>query len=402
MNETAVQERRALTNYGIPALLEELLVSLARNLTSDMFQVEINRRLGSLLRVAGIDLEIVPHEMEQVGGISATPAKLRLSAQFADGDHDLLLTFRFASLSEHSRQGIYDTAITVLTDYLKVISLNEPVASQHFQHETEEKIFRRPLSDVKTSASELLGDNAIPASIIKTNKTDSLPPYNATGFAHRLRNLLSTIMSGSSQLVSTDRSHFDPDDLLLLKTIRNASIMQEELISRYLMAYGPLRLNLRPLNLGIALHSAVDWHYSEYGYRTEITSEADPIEVISDSEILRQIIIEVLKNAHENSAGETVTLRWCVTNRQALIMIKNLGQVKGGDVDNIFNQPFRTTKSGHAGLGLCIAQRYAGHLGGSVIGLSLQGYTIVTICLPLARNENTIPDRERESQCPPY
>jgi signal transduction histidine kinase len=367
-----------------------------------VFQVEINRRLGSLLRVAGIDLKIVPHETEQDGGNYATPAKLRLSAQFTDGDHDLLFTFRLANLSKRSRQGIYDTATTVLTDYLKVISLTEPAAPQLFQYESGEKINQRLLSDVKTPTSELPSDNSITTRIINTIPADYMPPYNATGFAHRLRNLLSTIMSGSSQLASTGRSQLDPDDLLLLKTIRNASIMQGELISRYLMAYGPLRLTLRPLDLGVALHSALDWHYSECGRRTEITSEGNQTEVISDSEILRQIIIEVLRNAHEDSDGKTVTLRWCVTDRQALIMIKNAGQVKGADIDNIFDQAFRTTKSGHAGLGLCIARRYAGYLGGTIKGLSMYGYTIVTICLPLVRNENILPDRERESQCPPY
>ena len=109
-----------------------------------------------------------------------------------------------------------------------------------------------------------------------------------------------------------------------------------------------------------------------------------------------------MKNAHEASGGEEVTLRWSVTDRQALIMIKNRGHINNADLDGVFSQPFYTTKIGHAGLGLSIARRYAGYLGGVTKGLSLHGYTIVTICLPLTQNENISLHKERESQCPPY
>ena len=108
-----------------------------------------------------------------------------------------------------------------------------------------------------------------------------------------------------------------------------------------------------------------------------------------------------MRNAHEASVGEKVTLRWSVADRQALIMIKNRGYINYADLDGVFSQPFYTTKIGHAGLGLSIARRYAGYLGGVIKGLSLRGYTIVTVCLPLTQNENISLYKERESQCPP-
>jgi len=393
-------QRRVLADNDIPVALRELLCSLAGILTRDVFQVEINRRLGALLRVAGIDLEIVPHETEPISSNRATPYQVRLLAQFVDGDYDLLFTFGLAKLSERSKQGVYDTAITVLTDYVKIVSLPGPVALQRFQCNSRERKSRRPLCDSSTSVSETLSDDTVSPSSPEINSTVYAPPYDAARFAHRLRNPLTAIMSGSSQLASTGQSHLDADDLLLVKTIENASALQEELIRRYLMTYGPLHLTLRSLDLGVALRSAVEWHDSQYGCQTEITAEGDRTEVTSDSEILRQIIIEVLKNAHEASDGEKVTLRWSVTDRQALIMIKNRGHMNNADLDGVLSQPFCTTKSGHAGLGLSIARRYAGYLGGTIKGLSLHGYTFVTICLPLTQNENISLHKERESQCP--
>ncbi|TFH60893.1 MAG: HAMP domain-containing histidine kinase [Candidatus Zixiibacteriota bacterium] len=379
MKVVSSHHRRVVADNDIPVVLGELLGSLAGILTRDVFQVEINRRLGALLRVAGIELQIVPHETVSLDSERTNLNRVRLAVQFVDGDYDLLFTYGLSQLSERSRQGVYDTAITVLTDYLKIVS-----------------------QENKTPIAKSASDVSTKPSLSETTPLVYMPPYNAARFAHRLRNLLAAIMSGSSQLASTDRSRFDSDDLLLVKTIENASMLQEELIRRYLMTYGSLRLTLRPLDLGVALRSAVDWHDSEYGCQTEITAEGGRTEVISDSGILRQIIVELLRNAHEASDGEGVTLRWSVADRQALIMIKNRGHINSADLDGVFSQPFYTTKLGHAGLGLSIARRYAGYLGGVIKGVSLHGYTIVMICLPLTQNENISLHKERESQCPPY
>jgi signal transduction histidine kinase len=376
-------QRRAIVERDIPVALEELLNSLAGILTRDVFQVEINRRLGALLRVAGIELQIVPHEKEPIDGEHTEPNRARLPVQFVDGDYDLQFTFGLAQLSERSRQGVYDTAITVLTDYLKIVSQSGPVALKRFRHQTRERINQHQSQENETPIAEFVSNASTTPSLSETAPTVYTPPYNAAKFAHRLRNLLTAIMSGSSQLASTDQSRFDSDDLLLVKTIENASVLQEELIRRYLMTYASLRLTLRSLDLGVALRSAVEWHDSEYGCQTEITAEGDQTEITSDSEILRQIIVEVLINAHEASGGDKVTLRWSMADRQALIMVKNRGSINSADFDTVFSQPFYTTKIGHAGLGLSIARRYAGYLGGVIKGLSLHGYTVVTICLPL-------------------
>jgi hypothetical protein len=395
-------QRRGLAGNDIPVALRELLGSLAGILTRDAFHVEINRRLGALLRVAGIVLQIVPHETELIDSEGTKQNRSRVSVQFVDGGYDLQFTFGLAQLSERSKQGVYDTAITVLTDYLKIVSLSGPVALQRFRNQTGDQGRHLPSQENEIPIAESANDVSTTPILSETAPTVYTPPYNAARFAHRLRNLLTAIMSGSSQLASTDRSRFDSDDLLLVKTIENASVLQEELIRRYLMTYGSLRLTLRPLDLGVALRSAVEWHDSEYGCQTEITAEGDRIEVTSDSEILRQIIVEILRNAHEAAGGEKVTLRWSVADRQALIMIKNRGHINSADLDGVFSQPFYTTKIGHAGLGLSIARRYAGYLGSVIKGLSLHGYTVVTICMPLNQNESIYLYKERESQCPPY
>lgn len=388
MKTLTSQQRRVLADNDIPVSLKELFTSLAGVMTRDSFQVEINRRVGALFRVAGIDLQLIPYDPDNSVSDRATPLQQRLPLRFIDGSYDLVFSFGLAQLSERSKQSVYDATTTILTDFLKVVTLSGPAALHRFRSQARERRAQRFVPETASSSPNATDETVAPDVANVASSVPYEPAHNPTKFAHRLRNLLAAIMSASSQLASENRSNLDEDDLLLIKTIENASAMEAELVRRYLMAYGPLRLSLKPLDLGAAVRSAVEWHDSQFGCETDITSEGSQIETVSDAALLRQIVVEVLRNAHEAANGEPVTLRWSVSEKQALIMIKNRGEINGTDFETVFSEPFYTTKGSRSGLGLAIARRYAGHLGGTVKGLSLHGHTVVTICLPLTQTEN--------------
>ncbi len=402
MKITTSYQRRQLAANDIPLALKELFVSLSGMLTRNLFQVEINRRLGPLFRVSGIDLQVIPHQTSAADHERAVPNQVRFPITFTDGDCDLVFTFGLALLSERSKEGIYDAAVTILSDLLKVVSMSGPVALQRFRR--TERVRRLPtrISDTIPTVREATTDEV--ATIAGLNRAKPklfTPPYDPTKFAHRLRNLLSAIMSGSSQLAVTDLSTLHPDDLQLIETIENAAAAQEELIRRYLMAYGPLRLNLRNLDLGQTLRSTVQLYDAKHDRRTEFDTDLNETVLISDAGIIGQIVTELLHNAHEASPPtERVTVRGSIVDRQALIFIKNRGEIAAADFDGSFSRPFYTTKAGSSGLGLCIARRYATLLGASIRGLSLHGYTIVNLCLPLTQDDIISQPIERESQCP--
>jgi signal transduction histidine kinase len=384
-----------LVDYEIPVSLMELFNSLAGIFTRDLFQVEIDRRLGALLRVAGIDLQIVPHYDDFIDNERLTPNQVCQTLQFVDGEYDLRFTFGLAHLSKRSKKGIYDTATTILTDFLKVVSMSGPVALQRFRRQINDKqppALQRGVPkdfDIPTEGTPI-------TNTVEANTTIFTPPNDAAKLAHRLRNNLTAIMSGSSQLAAADLRGLGEDELLLVKIIEEAAQRQEDFIKRYLLAYGPMRLTLRPIDLGAAIRCAVGRHDSETGYHTQITFEGESTRITSDSELLKQTVYEILKNAHESIGGGSVSLRWSIAERQILIMIRNRGHIQTADFENTFCQPFITSKSGHAGLGLNVARRFACHLGGSIKGLSLHDYTIVTICLPISPNDiiNTYNERE--------
>jgi len=183
-------QRRALADKDIPVALEELFGSLAGMLTRDVFQVEINRRLGALLRVAGIEMQIVPHEDEISGEERARSDRLRLPTQFVDGDYDLLFTFGLGQLSKRSRQGVYETAVAVLTDYLRIASMSGPVVLRRFRYQPKQGESRL-LSH--TTASSSTESPAVPG--VSQSKTTAYPGRITARFAHRLRNLLARIIS---------------------------------------------------------------------------------------------------------------------------------------------------------------------------------------------------------------
>ncbi len=384
MTTTDCSKQSLIVNH-IPESLRDILSSLAGLLTHNLFQVEIDRRLGALFRVTGIEMQIVPVEVDAEGDRQTEESRIDLPLTFKDGAHVLSLRFSISDLSQNSRQSIFDTTAVVLSDYLETLTSSSPQATTAVTN----RLDNRHGTIQSDRVSEPVSGNCDPA-------------YNAPKFAHRLRNSLAAIMSASNQLATTELSSLHPDDYTLAKIIETAAITQEELLKRYLMAFEPLRITLRELGLGAAVQSLVHQHDCENSCHTVYVPEIDEQRITADLKLLNRSVFEVLRNAHEASGNGQVSLRWCVADSRATILIKNTGEIAENDFDSTFVQPFQTTKSGHAGLGLTIARRYVGYLGGTMRAVSSHGHTIVTISLPLIRDEQKNQNIERESQCPPF
>jgi signal transduction histidine kinase len=379
-------QRRVLADNNIPSSLTEILGLIAGMLSRDLFHVEINRRLGALFRVSGIQMETLPHEPSLPTEAETAPEANRFPIAFIDGEYDLQFAFALPRLSERSRQAIFDAAAAILSDFAKVLAISGPVSLREFRNQSPAEL---PL--IHDSANERMTGNEmaqrIPAASNRRVAGVYEPLHDAAAFAHRLRNPLTAIMSAGSQLASSDQSTFHPDDLMLAEMIEEAALAQERSIKRYLMAYGPLRITLRSLDLGVAIDALVQRHDSLNHCETEVITGTEPIRLTSDPELLDQILLEILRNAHEASPEGKVTLRWSAADRQALVFVKNHGEIVDG-LDAVCRRPFRTGKPGHTGLGLNIARRYADYLGGAIRAMSRNDQTVVTVCLPLVLNDD--------------
>ena len=102
----------------------------------------------------------------------------------------------------------------------------------------------------------------------------------------------------------------------------------------------------------------------------ELQLGADVPELISDSERLRTVLVNLLTNADhavEGKADGTVTLLTRrLDDRRAAIIIRDTGKgIADDDLTRIFD-PYFTTRRAGTGLGLAIAKNIVDGLGGSI------------------------------------
>jgi PAS domain S-box-containing protein len=99
-----------------------------------------------------------------------------------------------------------------------------------------------------------------------------------------------------------------------------------------------------------------------------LCSQAD-LQVSTDPVLLEEILVELIKNAHD-AAGEhklRLDLRVCaVPSGVELRVLDNGPGIPANDAERIF-EPFHSSKARGSGLGLAVARRHAETLGGSLI-----------------------------------
>ena len=149
----------------------------------------------------------------------------------------------------------------------------------------------------------------------------------------------------------------------------------------------PQHLDLQPLSLAALVADVVDLEkalYDEQGVRIEQNFAADLPAVLADRERLKQVILNVCKNAAEAMPeGGTLSIRGYWAGDQVCVDIHDTGQgiLSGQDVFT----PFVSTKTEGTGLGLTIVQQIViAHQGTISYTSEPEEGTTFTVCLPLA------------------
>lgn len=423
---------------NMPLSLRELFLSLSRLRTRQVFQNELDQRLGALLRVSAVAVEIESRGSDRDEHDLADKNRVRIPLQFTDGDCEFVIFFGIPGLSRESRQSLYQTMEAVLSDLLKIALRSGTAALNRFRKEHSLTPYartrvsgKRPLGSIserteiddfafvesssgfqeqETEAeSSNLRDgntavNRVSSKDVADNSIDREPPWEShsfdslQSFVHRLRNSLTAILSGSDQLLVSDQTPYHPEDLALLEMVEKAGKLQQDLIDRYLKLHSPLKLSIKTCKLHETLESLIAEYDTKRCRKTEIGVSSGDIRITLDSSLLSQIITELLDNAYESGETEPVSVRWNVVNGRAVVLIKNSIKSGNEEFQDKFFQPFFTSKQDHSGLGLAIARRYARVLGGTVNGVSLRGTAVVALTLPITRKEPVI-QVERTTPC---
>lgn len=135
-------------------------------------------------------------------------------------------------------------------------------------------------------------------------------------------------------------------------------------------------------------------HSRQLSLQIDISADIPPI--VSDSDSLERILVELLNNACKYTPPqERITVLADVQNNVILLSVVNSGvEIPQNELPRVFDQFYRIPsadrwKQGGTGLGLALVKRLVEHLGGSIQVKSTLGQTCFTVELPLKTTIST-------------
>lgn len=209
----------------------------------------------------------------------------------------------------------------------------------------------------------------------------------AAGTAHEIRNPL-TSLRGFIQLLQSSLEHRRLDrEVGYLQIMKSEIDRINELVGEFLLLSKPKNVSYRPTSVSRTIRMILPIIESEanlHGIKVSYEAEENLPLVIADSELLKQVFLNICKNAIEamQDAGELVISERIGEARHVHIDIRDSGSgIPSYMLDRIFD-PFFTTKENGTGLGLAVCQRIIHDMGGQIRVQSDGSGTIFTILLP--------------------
>jgi len=221
----------------------------------------------------------------------------------------------------------------------------------------------------------------------------------SAGLAHEFKNVIATLhgyvqLLQSLELNETGRTATGS----LLKEVRNLS----EMVTSFLNFARPQPLELETISLAALLSECAAELaplFKERAVQLTISAGGDPVEIRADERLLRQALLNLLRNAAEAIGEEQMERRVEVSSEQdrdkmgkqwVVIEIADTGPgIPLADLQRIFI-PFFTTKSQGHGVGLALAHRVIAEHGGSLAVANRKGGAIFTIRLPVDSTEPAV------------
>jgi signal transduction histidine kinase len=211
----------------------------------------------------------------------------------------------------------------------------------------------------------------------------------SAGIAHEFKNALA-IISGYAQMIRSEASAPEVSDQAdrILKEIRALT----HVVTEFLRFAKPLQLTQETVPLeSLVKQVAGEVHEAIPG--VTITTEGDFVDLSADEGLLRQALLNLVRNAAESAAtggdGAQVILRGAMEETvgrpaQRISVLDNGPGIPEDSFSKIF-LPFYTTKSSGTGLGLAVVQKIALQHGGTVEARNrTEGGAEFILWLPLA------------------
>jgi signal transduction histidine kinase len=215
----------------------------------------------------------------------------------------------------------------------------------------------------------------------------------ASGVAHEIKNPLVAIKTFAQLL---PRRQDDPEFIDEFGRISSREIGRiERLLDRLRTLAQPSERPHVRIDLRAPIAEAVEVlepTFAEKGVRLVVNLPEDPVFVVADHDGLKQLVLNLLINAHEATpASGTVAADVRRESDEAMLTVADTGEgIAPEMLDRIF-EPFVTTKPWGTGLGLAISAGMAAMHGGTLRASNVgAGGAQFTLSLPLAPTAATV------------
>ncbi len=218
--------------------------------------------------------------------------------------------------------------------------------------------------------------------LIRLEKLSLLGQLSA-GLAHELRNPMQSVR-GFVQFLFEDQKENHFRDIVLSEMDR-----MNQLVNDFLMATQPSAPKRDYYNLTEIVNETVEFMRNEATlHNVDITSsfETSIVRVYVDKSQIKQVVINLMKNAIEAAGNEGGTVAIAVKKldeKEAVIEVNDNGPGIPVSIIGRIGEPFFSTKEEGTGLGLSISQRMIQEHKGSICFENLEDGTRVTVTLPL-------------------
>ncbi len=187
-----------------------------------------------------------------------------------------------------------------------------------------------------------------------------------SGIAHEIRNPL-----GGMQLMIdllSEKFSGDEETSKLISQMNNELRYLGNVVNSFLNYSRNVNIVRTKVSLVSVIKEAIDVLSSEISAKNILLDrELAEVEVMSDADILKQILLNILLNSVQAvDKGGRIGIKNFKEGDSAVIVIKDNGKgIKPEDMQMIF-RPFFTTKEKGTGLGLALVKKYINQLGGDI------------------------------------
>lgn len=206
--------------------------------------------------------------------------------------------------------------------------------------------------------------------------------------SHELRTPLAAVVGFAAELAGRLDDHTREEVLEMVDMIssQSAEVAQlvDDLLTAERAASGNLTIKPASFDLLDESRSVAD----SLGVQLEVTVEGESTPAWADALRTRQIVRNLLTNAHRYGGDK---VRLAVQLREAvavLVVSDNGGGVRGTDADHIFDPYYRSKpedpKPDSVGLGLAVARQLARMMEGDLVYRRRDGWTCFELTLPTA------------------